>query len=197
MTQSFNDLIALITLLVSPVVPLFWVPVHCLPHVFRRFGLWTYLLPVLTWLPLDYLIYDQRSFLLRSTVTLHPAVRAAGALLLVSGIALQAWTVLLLTLPGILGMPEVTSREGTMVTEGPFSVVRHPTYLSHTQMYLGVFLLTGVVPVGVVAVIDAVVVNAVIIPLEEQELSTRFGASYEEYRKKVPSRFLPVRWKRG
>jgi protein-S-isoprenylcysteine O-methyltransferase Ste14 len=63
-------------------------------------------------------------------------------------------------------------------------------------MFLGVFLLTGIVSVGVVAAVDAVVVNAVVIPLEERELSARFGVEYEEYRKKVPSRFLPLRWRR-
>jgi protein-S-isoprenylcysteine O-methyltransferase Ste14 len=57
-------------------------------------------------------------------------------------------------------------------------------------MLLGVFLLTGVASIGVAAVLDALVVNTIIIPLEERELAARFEES-EEYRKRVPSRFLP------
>ena len=70
-------------------------------------------------------------------------------------------------------------------------MVRHPTYLSHTLMLLGVFLVTGVASTGVVTVLDVLVVNTMIIPLEERELAARFGEEYEEYRKRVPSQFLP------
>jgi hypothetical protein len=62
--QSLTDLIALVTLVLWPAVPLFWIPVHCLPRVFRRLGLATYLLPLVTWLPAAIVIYSQRSFLL-------------------------------------------------------------------------------------------------------------------------------------
>jgi protein-S-isoprenylcysteine O-methyltransferase Ste14 len=48
-----------------------------------------------------------------------------------------------------------------------------------------------VTPLGVVTLIDVFVVNAMVIPLEERELSERFGTEYEEYRRKVPSRFFP------
>jgi hypothetical protein len=51
----------------------------------------------------------------------------------------------------------------------------------------------GVAAVGIVALIDVLVINIIVIPLEERELAARFGAEYEEYRKRVPSRFLP--WK--
>jgi protein-S-isoprenylcysteine O-methyltransferase Ste14 len=47
-----------------------------------------------------------------------------------------------------------------------------------------------------VTAIDALVVNAMVIPLEERELLERFGGEYEEYRRRVPSRFLPLRHSR-
>lgn len=192
MTNSLSDLMAMVTLVLWPVVPLFWVPVHCLPQVFRKLGLFTYVLPFLTWLPAAAFILSRRSFLLQYQFSFPLVVHAAGGLLLVLGTALQIWTLALLTLPGIMGVPEVTDKvKGRLVTEGPFSVVRHPTYLSHTLMLLGVFLITGVASIGVVTVLDALVVNTMIIPLEERELTARFGEEYEKYRKRVPSRVLP------
>jgi protein-S-isoprenylcysteine O-methyltransferase Ste14 len=59
-------------------------------------------------------------------------------------------------------------------------------------MLLGLFLWTEVTALGVVTIIDALVVNTLVIPLEERELLERFGKEYEEYRRKVPSRFLPL-----
>ena len=46
-----NDLLAIMTLMFWPVIPLFWIPVHVAVHFFRRPGLAAYLLPVFTWLP--------------------------------------------------------------------------------------------------------------------------------------------------
>jgi protein-S-isoprenylcysteine O-methyltransferase Ste14 len=93
-----------------------------------------------------------------------------------------------------MGMPEVTgSMPARLVTTGPFALVRHPTYLSHTVMLLGLFLWTGFTVLGVVTLIDALAVNIMVIPLEERELLERFGKAYEEYCQKAPSRFLPLR----
>src|SRR5574341_1935891 len=89
MTNSFQDFIALVTLVLWPAVPLFWVPVHCLPRVFKKLGLFTYLLPFLTWLPAAAFILSRRSFLLQYRFSFPLAVHAAGGLLLVLGMALQ------------------------------------------------------------------------------------------------------------
>ena len=45
---------------------------------------------------------------------------------------------------------------------------------------------------GVMTLLDAIMINGIVIPLEERELSERFGNEYEEYRRKVPSRLLPL-----
>ena len=194
MRYSLTDVIALAALLLWPAIPLFWVPVHCVPRFFRRLGFFTYVLPLVTWLPVALLTFEYRDFLLSYRTALPVAVKFVGGLLFISGAGLQAWTLILLTLPVIMGMPEVTrGMPGRLVTKGPFAVVRHPTYLSHTLMVLGLFLWTGVTALGVVTLIDALVVNSMVIPLEERELMERFEKEYEEYCQKVPSRFLPLR----
>lgn len=77
------------------------------------------------------------------------------------------------------------------MTRGPFSVVRHPTYLSHTMMLVGVFLFTEVVATGIAAFLDFIVIISIVIPLEERELLIRLGKEYEEYQQRVRSRFFP------
>lgn len=186
------DFIALMVLMLWPAIPFFWIPVHCAPGFFRRLGIATYFLPLVTWLPAAFVIYHKRGLLLSFTIGMPVGVNIMGGVLLFAGLALQIYTLMLLTFPGIMGMPEVTARRAAgLVTRGPFSIVRHPTYLSHTMMFLGAFLLTEVVSVGIVALLDAVVVNLLIIPLEERELLVRFGKEYEDYRNRVRTRFLP------
>lgn len=192
MKLPLTDLVALAAVVIWPVIPLFWIPVHGLPRFFRMIGLFTYLLPVLAWLPLAYGIILYHHILLSAVIQLPVVVIGAGWLLFAAGVVLQLWTLALLRLPGIMGMPEIVpGMQGRMVTSGPFGVVRHPTYLSHTMMFLGVFLLSGVVAVGVITILDLIVVNAVIIPMEERELAARFGEEYEEYRRKVRGRIVP------
>lgn len=192
MTLSFTDLIALLAMILWPAIPLFWVPVHCLPKLFKRLGFFTYVLPLTTWLPLAFFIYHERALLLQHRISLPLAIKFFGAVLLLLGMALQVWTLVLLTLPGIMGMPEVTSAvKGRMVTRGPFSLVRHPTYLSHTMMLVGVFLFTEVAATGIAALLDFIVIISIVIPLEERELLIRFGKEYKEYQQRVRSRFFP------
>ncbi|MDH5203170.1 MAG: hypothetical protein OEW69_07935, partial [Nitrospirota bacterium] len=60
-----------------------------------------------------------------------------------------------------------------------------------TLMFSGVFLITGVIPVVIITILDFLVINVLVIPLEERELLNRFKEDYELYQKKVPSRFFP------
>lgn len=175
-----TDFIALLAVMVWPVVPLFWIPVHCLTGFFRRLGYLTYLLPIITWLPFAYLIYLQRDFIVGFKLDLPTMIRVAGILFLSAGTLLHIWTGMLLGLRGLIGLPEIVPRTGgRLVAEGPFSIVRHPTYLAHTVMFFGVFLMTEVIAVGIVTLIDLLVINTMVIPLEDKELLQRFGRAYE------------------
>lgn len=190
---SLFDLIALTVVIVWPVIPLFWIPVHCFASFFRKLGLLTYLFPAATWTPLALFLIGKRELILAHRIGLFPAAAAAGAVLLALGIALQVWSGRALTLRGLMGMPEVSENvESRFVATGPYLAVRHPTYLSHTMMFAGVFLMTGLVASGVVTLLDFLLIRFIVIPLEEKELSVRFGPAYDQYRIKVPA-FFP--WK--
>jgi protein-S-isoprenylcysteine O-methyltransferase Ste14 len=187
-----NDLLAVITIMFWTVIPLFWIPVHLFSISFRRLGLKAYLLPAFTWLPLIFFIYKNRHLLLDYKIGIPFLLSVTGWALLIVGTLLHIWTASLLSLWGIIGGPEVSGNvQGNLITRGPFSIVRHPTYLAHTLLFSGVFLITGVVSVAMVTIVDFIIVNALIIPLEEKELSNRFGERFTIYKKKVPCRFFP------
>jgi protein-S-isoprenylcysteine O-methyltransferase Ste14 len=154
-------------------------------------------MPLITWLPLAYLIYQTRGFILKNRLDLPLVLNIAGILFLIAGTLLHTWTAQLLGLWGITGVPEISSKQSEkLVAEGPFTIVRHPTYLAHTLMFSGVFLITGSVSVAIVTILDCVIVNTIIIPLEEQELLNRFGEGYRLYKEEVPSRFFPLHHKK-
>ncbi len=91
-----------------------------------------------------------------------------------------------------MGIPEVSEKINfRLITEGPFSIVRHPTYLAHTTMFTGIFLFTGNIPVAILTIFDFLIVNLIIIPLEERELLDRFGEVFREYTEKVKNKFFP------
>lgn len=187
-----KDLIALITIMLWPVVPLFWIPVHGLSKIFKRLGLLTYIMPAIMWPPLVLLIYWQRGFLLHYKAEMPLFITIIGVALLTAGSLLHLWTGKLLGLWGLMGLPEISSSmESRLVTNGPFSVVRHPTYLAHTAMFFGVFLFTGVIAVGIMISIDFFLISAIITPMEDRELTERFGSVYEDYKKLVKWKFLP------
>lgn len=190
MIESLPDLFALAVIIIWPVIPLFWIPVHGFSKVFRKLGLLTYALPVVTWTPLAVFLFSRREFILRHEIGLPPLVVFFGVVLLFLGAALQAWTAKLLSLKGLMGMPEVSaSVESRFVTTGPYRIVRHPTYLSHTLMFAGLFLMSGLMAMGLVTLLDLLLINLAVIPLEDRELSARFGPAYDEYRRKVPGFF--------
>lgn len=186
-----KEYLAIATLIFWPVIPLFWIPVHCATGFFKKLGLLTYAMPLFTWLPLAYLIFQNRGFLISYKIVLPMGVNIIGIILLVGGALLHMWTAKLLGV-GIIGVPEIFVKiKENIATEGPFSLVRHPTYLSHTLIFSGVFLITGVIAIGMLTLLDFIIINVIVITLEEKELLLRFGEEYVQYKKKVPSRFFP------
>lgn len=187
------DTLALMTVIAWPIIPLFWIPVHLMPGLFRKIGLITYVIIPAIWIPVALLIYQNRELILSSRIEISQSIRIGGSVLLILGTVLHIWTGKLLSLPGITGVPEIVPEaKGRFVADGAFAFVRHPTYLAHTMMFSGVFFITGVTSVGIVAVTDFLVVYLFVIPLEERELETRFGKDYSEYKKSVP-KFFPTK----
>ena len=151
----------------------------------------TYICVALPWFSAACLIFLLRQTILSHQLDFSPVLNVAGLLLLAAGTMLHIWTAALLSFPGIVGIHEISEpQKSSLVEKGPFAVVRHPTYLAHTMMFLSVFLFTGFPAIGILTLVDFIVVGSLVIPLEERELLQRFGMPYREYMKRVP-RLVP------
>lgn len=189
------DLLAIAAILFWLIIPLFWIPVHFLSASQRKIGLKAHLLSVAVWLPLCFLVYENRALFLQYRSTIPSPGALLGWIVFACGILLHVWTARLLGVWTIIGVPEVSAQaQANLVTGGPFSIVRHPTYLAHTLIFAGTFLISGVLSVGIVTVLDFLVVNTIIIPLEEKELANRFGQEFTRYRATVRHRCIPGIW---
>ena len=77
----------------------------------------------------------------------------------------------------------------SLVTDGVFSYVRHPMYLSILLLKLGFLLLTMSL-ISIIPWVISVLLYDKIASFEERELEKILGIEYVEYKKKVP-RWVP------
>jgi len=90
----------------------------------------------------------------------------------------------------LVGVPEISSSDtGRLITEGIYGRVRNPRYL---EFVLLSFVYAAFANYGGVWLWYALTFPAIhlVVLLEERELRERFGAAYEDYRRRVP-RYLP------
>ncbi len=186
------EILAIIIIVFGINIPLFWMPIHIYPQFFRKIGIFTYLMPLITFSLIFMMVFNYRSHILMYTISFSPLLNFIGLILLMLGIILHVWTAKLLSLWGLIGVPEILPKKNIkLITSGPFLVIRHPTYLAHSLIFIGAFLLTEFVALGILSILDFLMVNAFVIPFEEKELLRRFGYLYEEYKNKVRWRILP------
>jgi protein-S-isoprenylcysteine O-methyltransferase Ste14 len=187
----FREL-AFMTLAMWPSIPLFLVQLHLAPNFWRRLGVWTYLVVFLEWLPVAYAVSLWQEAILQHAVLTTTPILVLGATSVTAGFVLHAWTAKLLGIKATIGYTELKPQNDkqSLITSGPFSVVRHPSYVAHTFIFAGIFMITGVIAVGITALADFLIAYFITIELEERELIRRFGDRHREYQMRVP-KFFP------
>lgn len=109
--------------------------------------------------------------------------RSAGLVLCALFAVWNGWTLLVMAASRTAVLPGGATR--TIVDRGPFRLSRNPLYVGLIALDLGITLVwTSVwallfVPAGI-----ALLIYGAILP-EERYLSTKFGAEYDAYRRKV------------
>jgi protein-S-isoprenylcysteine O-methyltransferase Ste14 len=116
-----------------------------------------------------------------------PALRFAGAPLCVLALLIGR-NVFRALGPNVTPTAQ-TRRNHTLVTDGPYRLVRHPLYLSGFILAAGYWLLTAswLVLLGGCLTLAVISLRTV---REEANLVRRFGAEYEAYRART-GRFFP------
>lgn len=116
-----------------------------------------------------------------------PALRAAAAVVLLSGVALQAVSMAVLGRAFRIGIDR--ERPGPLVRHGPYRRIRHPIYTALIAYYLGAWLLqpNSLFSIIVLVAVPRIVYQAV---KEERALVEMFGEEYAAYMKST-KRFIP------
>ena len=81
--------------------------------------------------------------------------------------------------------PKPHGEPSHLIDVGPFIISRNPMYLSLTLIYLGAALWQAALWPLILVVVPVGIVNSITIPFEERRMRTLFGASYEEYCRRV------------
>jgi len=117
--------------------------------------------------------------------TPSPAVSLTGASLFSTGCLLHAWSVRVRGRHAVSwAMPE----DHRIITEAPYSIVRHPSYLGYMLMIVGMTFVWG----NLVTIVPWIAIPGyyLVSIYEESMLIERYGDEYREYMKRVKG-FIP------
>lgn len=119
----------------------------------------------------------------------EPTVASAtlGLLLIVFGELFRIYSV------SFIGTVSRTRSESTgqsLVSSGPFSLVRNPLYVGNFFVSFGFAIFGSITWIAVLTVLMFALQYYFIVLYEESVLTKKFGEAYGEYRKKVPA-FIP------
>ncbi len=113
-----------------------------------------------------------------------PLARPSGVVLLVSGVALDGWSIATQVRAGTSPVP--AGQHSRLVTWGPYGWSRNPIYIAHGLVALGLgltlwrsgwaFLAAGLAWLAT---------DRLTVPVEEVELARLFGADFEAYTGRV------------
>ena len=185
----------LAVLLVATVPPsvIWWYLVHPLVGFWRRLGARATLWIVgVTMVALMVVLGMARARLVGADLGTNMPLAGLGLACFAAAITIGVKRRRYLTTRILAGIPELASDEpGTLLTQGPYAVIRHPRYAEVLMGVLGYALVANYVGGYVVALLSVPALHLVVV-LEERELAVRFGAAYEEYRARVP-RYVPRR----
>lgn len=112
------------------------------------------------------------------------AVRLGGCVLFAATGALGIWSAASMLIVGG-GTPLPSHMARRLVIVGPYRFVRNPMAVAGIAQGVSVGMMLGSWLVVVYALAGSLFWNAIVRPLEEADLQERFGAEFEEYRRRV------------
>ena len=174
-------------------IPSFWLMVHPRAHRWREKerSPFRVLVPawIVMWIGVGLLTGPWRHVAIYTT----PWSWIPAAFLLAAGFFLYARSGAHFSWAQLGGLPEIRPKDDRaaghdqrLVTTGIRARVRHPVYLGHLCEMLAWSVGTGLIVCWLMTAF-AIVTGAVMIRMEDAELSKRFGSEYAAYRARVPA----------
>jgi protein-S-isoprenylcysteine O-methyltransferase Ste14 len=188
--MTFLNWVAGVVLFLQLPIPLYWFVVHPQVNFWRQHEKAAYVTGLLlSWPPVTAsLIYFRDRLFRKDDPPLWSVV--AGLLLII----LEGWIFWRvhrdLGTHRLVGKTELSGR-GEIAHRGIYAYMRHPRYVGSFLAILGACLMVATRAMWVTAGVWTLLMLTAI-HLEERELRTRFGNTYEEYCRQV-SRFIPLR----
>lgn len=136
------DAIALLLIMLWPIIPLWWIPVHGANKLIKKLGFVIYPIIFVIWAFSAYPIYMNRLFLLGFRIDFSIVIRASGIIFAFVGIILQLWALKVLSARVITGGPRDHKRRRIKAcSPGPFFSCPTPYILvPHTVFFRDFFL---------------------------------------------------------
>ena len=140
--------------------------------------------------------YTPIPFIILMLVFAEPTLQnfILGLIFVLMGEAIRFWGV------AIAGSETRTTEKlagKILVTSGPFAYVRNPLYIGNMLMYIGFALMSNAFSLLLPSIVFLffLIQYNIIVSLEEQFLTEKFGDAYKKYCEEVP-RFIPRLTKR-
>jgi len=189
--------LALLTIVMVPPFMLVWYVVHPFARFWRRMG------PVRTYTSLISLIlivmlvlYSMREPLMRVHYPVHWLLVILAVQIFAISMLIGVVRIRHLKPSIMLGLPEISGEgdPGILLTEGIYSLIRHPRYV---EVWLGLLAIALFTNYRVVYILVAAFIPLTygVVLFEERELTQRFGEEYESYCAEVP-RFFPKKYRK-
>lgn len=184
--------LALVLVVSIPPGFLYWFVIHPFAGFWRRLGpVKTHMIVAPAMILVGFGIYQFREPLMRVDFGFAPAFAVLAALSYLFAAFLELKCRRYLKLKILMGGPELAKdpSAGSLLSEGIYSRIRHPRYLSVFFGSLAVALFANYLASWLLMVLLIPVIYLLAI-IEERELLERFGEGYERYMESVP-RFVP------
>ena len=186
--------LALLTLVMVPPFMVVWFVVHPLVRFWRRLGPFrTYTFLGLFILLAMWRLYTLRDQMMRVSFGVNWVLVVLAIQIFLISMLIGFLRMRHLKLSTMVGLPEIRGEgdHAKIMTDGIYSLIRHPRYAEVWLGFLAIALFTNYLAVYILVIIFIPVIYGVVL-LEERELRERFGQEYERYCAEVP-RFFPKR----
>jgi protein-S-isoprenylcysteine O-methyltransferase Ste14 len=191
--DTLRHIVAVVVVISLPPAIFYWVVIHPFAAFWRRVGgHWGIAAASVVLVGMMAGLFFVRGALLGPDLGTHLGTTVSGVVFLTVAIVMAVKRKRHLTFRILAGVPEVSSADpGKLLTEGPYSLIRHPRYVEVFVGTLGYALIANYVG-GYVVTAACIPALLGLVVMEERELRDRFGQAYADYSARVP-RFIPRR----